>query len=264
MSTRFVHSPYSFEGMVVLSAPRVPPSALQDLSPTGPAPATPPTITSAPVGPSVVRPSLPAGFPAPLPPLVPSPAPQPCLPHPRPLTPTFTASTAPPLSLSRPTAQALPCPASACLFQPHHFSAPGRPHSHGGSPPPPPPPPPPRPSTTAVQAQVVVVLVVTPSSAGVVGSIPKPQPPTRQVHKALLPGVGPFWGDNHLDLEALAVWPVGGDVSAAPASSAAGEEPLALAPTCSHTATWRRVRGKRGYGHYHCHTCGAKWKTRQG
>eukprot|EP00906_Rhabdomonas_costata_P004879 RCo007309 len=34
--------------------------------------------------------------------------------------------------------------------------------------------------------------------------------------------------------------------------------------TCGHTSTWKRLRGKRGFGYYVCRTCGAKWKTTGG
>eukprot|EP00906_Rhabdomonas_costata_P018527 RCo027045 len=124
MSIRYVHSPYSFAGMVTVPTP----SAVQQPS-SGHAPATPPplTATSDLRWPSAIRPSLPAGFPAPLPP-PPCPAPQPSLAIRMP--PSVSAA----LSLE-PVAQAQPYPAPASLSLPHSQShAPGRANGHGGSP----------------------------------------------------------------------------------------------------------------------------------
>eukprot|EP00906_Rhabdomonas_costata_P002069 RCo003250 len=36
---------------------------------------------------------------------------------------------------------------------------------------------------------------------------------------------------------------------------------LGCSASCAHTSAWKRLRGKRGFGYYSCRVCGAKWKT---
>eukprot|EP00906_Rhabdomonas_costata_P015853 RCo022734 len=282
MVTRFVHSPYSFEGMVAVSgllrrpvcAPRPPaPSPQEETRRNAP----PVGKASEPSGCVSTLSVVPATFPA-----HPFPEAAPQNDIPRSLNPTTF-----PLGLPQrlPSSRASPgvvCGQTPLLFStaadpPQLASAPAQaqptllmPSSIPGTTPSPPP---------AVVLLCwpgmlpVVVLGHTPHSAsGPTGHSPSPRYPPLISHD---PRENARPEESKTGCEAKVV-PHGSpspteagsgvpsEIAVAPARAA--PRGLPCTPMCTHTVAWQRLRGKRGYYYFNCLHCGAKWKQsrRQG